>query len=118
MSDLCRRMADAMNMAQRALNTRRQENKDMGIPSVSPENMAYGAALEPPDDVERIVDLREAPFSAVLRAASEQCGDGAGDTSLALDLRIALGRWLRSIPVVEVELTAEEWAAYNEAQSE
>ena len=90
----------------------------MGIPSVSPENMRLGAALEPPDDVERLVGLRDAPLGALLGAAIEQVGDGVGDEELRVEARVALARWLRSIPVVEVELTADEWAAYNEAPSD
>ena len=90
----------------------------MGIPAVSPENMAHGAALEPPDDVEMVVSPRDAPLGALLGAAMLQCGDSPGRESLRQDLRWALVAWLDSIPVVEVELTREEWAAHNEAPSE
>ena len=70
--------------------------------------------LEPPYEEERLVPVRDAPVTALLREAINQIGDEPGHIDRQWQMEAAIAVWLKSIPVVEVELTPEEWAAFTE----
>jgi len=48
----------------------------------------------------------------LLREAVSQIGDKPGNRTLLDDAQQAVAAWLRSVPVVEVSLTKQEWDAY------
>jgi len=83
-----------------------------------PDIVDLGAALEPPDYVEMLADVGDAPLGALLREALKQYGDRPGNIRMRVSLWEALVDWLGSIPVAEVDLTPEEYAALNEPPSE
>ena len=85
---------------------------------MQPDIVDLGAALEPPDYVEMLADVRDAPLGALLREALKQYGDFPGDGHKRAHLRLSLREWLASIPVAEVDLAPEEYAALNEPPSE
>ena len=97
MSDLCQRMADAMNRTMGA----------MGVPPL-------GAALEPPDQPEQLADTDKAPLSALLREAQYQV-EQDGTACSREELEKLLRGFLRTKGVPEVWLEDGEWAAFTEA---
>lgn len=73
------------------------------------ETPGHGNWLEPPGQPEHLVKTRDAPLSALLRETLLQEGDYPGAALNRGILEVSLVRYLYSIPIVELELTQDEW---------